>query len=96
MGTNVTLVCPLFGYPSPVITWRYPNKKIKKERSDNILHVLIEDMTYIGTYYCFACSKNFGFELELEASKFTLFFLLIKCQFIAQQRSNWYFICVCV
>ena len=79
VGTTVTLACPVFGFPTPAISWRYPNGTMKIDRSTNILPAQIEKESDIGTYYCSGCGKNFTFKLKLSIpptapGKFTLSF----------------------
>ena len=60
----MTLACPLFGFPSPAISWSYPNGSMKMNRFTIILHVLVEKESDIGTYYRSGCGKKFAFELK--------------------------------
>ena len=69
MNTNVSLPCPLFGFPPPVITWNYPNGSNETYRFTNILHFMVERESDIGTYYCSGCGKTFSFELEKDGEQ---------------------------
>ena len=59
---NISLACPLFGFPSPLIKWRDPDGINYTTRFTNIWPLTVKKF---GTYTCSGCNgEQFSFKLE--------------------------------